>query len=276
MVLPGGLLNRLAPFVQEKVPVQLIRIGPLYLVGVPGEVTIVAGLRLRRTVAAIAGSQLRDVLVAGYSNAYLHYVTTPEEYAAQRYEGGSTLFGRWELAALQQAVAELAGAMRDVRAVPIGPVPADAAPRRRPRDRLIDDAPPPGHALGDVLVDVRATYRDGERVSVTFVGANPNNDLRRGGSYLEVQRHERGGRWRTVADDGDWSTTFGWARVGRGGSRISITWATNGAEPGRYRIRYSGTVVRGRRRGELTAESSTFRVLEAEKRPAENTARTSA
>lgn len=90
IVAPGGLLNRLAPFVQERVPVQLLRIGQLYLIGMPGEVTITAGLRMRRAVAAVVGADLHDVLVAGYSNAYIHHVTTPEEYDAQRYEGGST------------------------------------------------------------------------------------------------------------------------------------------------------------------------------------------
>ena len=43
-----------------------------------------------------------------------------------------------------------------------------------------------------------------------FAGAHPNNDLRRGGTYLEVQR-QVGDGWVRVADDGDWSTTFRWA-----------------------------------------------------------------
>lgn len=33
------------------------------------------------------------VVVAGPANTYAHYVTTREEYAVQRYEGASTLFG---------------------------------------------------------------------------------------------------------------------------------------------------------------------------------------
>jgi neutral ceramidase len=94
-------------------------------------VTIVAGLRLRRTVAGIVGAELRDVLVAGYSNGYLHYVTTPEEYDEQRYEGGSTMFGRWELPALQQVVAGLATAMRDGRPAPGGAPPGGLSRRRR-------------------------------------------------------------------------------------------------------------------------------------------------
>jgi len=125
ILLPGGILNRLLPVVAQRVPVQLVRIGPLYLIGIPGEVTITAGLRLRRTVAPIVGADQRDVLVAGYANGYIHYVTTPEEYTAQRYEGASTLFGRWELPAFQQTVAELATAM--VAGAPIDPGPAPAA-----------------------------------------------------------------------------------------------------------------------------------------------------
>ena len=120
ILMPGGLLNRWLPVVAQYVPVQLLRMGQLYLIGIPGEVTIVAGLRLRRTVAAVVGAALEDVLVAGYSNGYIHYVTTPEEYEEQQYEGASTLFGRWELPALQQTAAALATAMRDGTAVDPG------------------------------------------------------------------------------------------------------------------------------------------------------------
>ena len=70
IVLPASLPERLYPMVQRIVPVQLIRLGRLYLIGIPGEVTIVAGLRLRRAVAAIVGAELHDVLVAGYANAF--------------------------------------------------------------------------------------------------------------------------------------------------------------------------------------------------------------
>lgn len=33
------------------------------------------------------------VVIAGPANTYAHYVTTKEEYAVQRYEGASTIFG---------------------------------------------------------------------------------------------------------------------------------------------------------------------------------------
>jgi neutral ceramidase len=244
---PKGLLlprfaNRVTPLVQERIPVQLVRLGQLYLIGLPAEVTIVSGLRLRRAVAGVVGAPLTHVLVAGYSNGYIHYVTTPEEYVGQRYEAGSTLFGRWELPALVQTAARLARAMRDGAPVERGSEPPDLSARVKQRRRARADAPV-GGAYGEVLLSPRPAYRRGDTVRAEFVGAYPNNDLRRGGSYLEVQC-DRDGGWARLADDGDWATTFHWRRAGRAGSRIAVTWAVPAAtEPGRYRIAYFGDVL---------------------------------
>ncbi|OBK81530.1 alkaline ceramidase [Mycolicibacter heraklionensis] len=238
---PGIRLNKaLSMLMPEGGPVQLLRIGQLYLIGIPAEVTIVAGLRLRRTVAEIVGAELRDVLVAGYSNGYLHYVTTPEEYDEQRYEGGSTLFGRWELPALQQVVAELATAMRDQRPAPQGQRPAEPSRRRRSRRRAKPDALAGGQQFGDVLEAPQPAYQPGSTVSAVFAGAYPNNDLHRGGTYVRVE-HQGDAGWSTVADDSDWSTTFRWRRAGRRGSTITVTWAIpENTAAGRYRLRYDG------------------------------------
>ncbi|MFM9368579.1 neutral/alkaline ceramidase [Streptomyces sp. Da 82-17] len=238
---PVGLMNKVYPWVQEKVPVQLVRIGQLYLIGVPGEVTITAGLRLRRTVARIVDARLEDVLVVGYTNSYFHYVTTPEEYDAQQYEGGSTLFGRWQLPALQQVVADLAGALRDGTDLPLGPQAPDLSGRQLSlQPGVVLDAPPIGKRFGQVVVQPRETHRAGDRVETVFVGAHPGNDLHRGGTYLEVQR-EQDGAWVTVADDGDWSTRLHWKRDGVAASEVTITWdVPEGTPAGTYRVRYHG------------------------------------
>jgi neutral ceramidase len=227
--------------VAQRVPLQLLRIGPLYLIGIPGEVTITAGLRLRRTVAAIVGADLHDVLVAGYSNGYIHYVTTPEEYEAQRYEGASTLYGRWELPALQQTVAMLAHRMQTGSTVEEGPPTVDLSPRyRTPRDRFVPDTAPPGMSFGDVVVEPRGTYNAGQRVTITFVGAHPDNELHRGGTYLLVQRSVDEG-WQSVRDDGDWDTRFAWKAGSGGASEVTISWDIAEDTPaGRYRILYFG------------------------------------
>jgi neutral ceramidase len=241
IVMPGGVLNRLTSFVQERVPVQLLRIGQLYLIGIPGEVTIVAGLRMRRAVASVVGADVRDVLVAGYSNAYIHYVTTPEEYEAQRYEGGSTLFGRWEAPALTQVAVELATAMRDGRPVDPGPAPTDPGSKQPRRRHFTADLPVDDQEFGDVVASPRAAYRPGEQVRVSFAGANPNNDLHRGGTYVEVEQQEEDG-WRRIADDGDWETKISFERHGSA-FRVTVTWDVPADSAGTYRIRYFGDAV---------------------------------
>ncbi|SOD74322.1 neutral ceramidase [Jatrophihabitans sp. GAS493] len=273
----GATLNRRVPFVADAAPMQLLRIGDLYLLGVPAEVTIVAGLQLRRTVAGVLGADLDHVLVCGYSNGYLHYVTTPAEYDEQRYEGGSTLFGRWQLPAMCQVAHELAEAMVQ-RRVPTGPglLPQPpAAPRpprvsyRQPLDRL--DA---GRRFGDLIAGPRPRYRPGDRVVVSFHSGNLNNGVGRVERFLEVQRREPGAEpgWERVADDGDPQTMLRWQRsrsrpgdryrLGRPhrlgnalrpgrrdreqGSIISITWQIPvGTTGGEYRIIHHGTARTG-------------------------------
>lgn len=234
------------PWCPEVLPLQLVRIGQLHLVAVPAEMTIVAGLRLRRTVAAALGVPSENVLVQGYANAYSQYVTTPEEYDAQHYEGASTLFGRYTLPAYQQEFARLAAAMRAGDPVPPGPDPRDL------RDELInfqpgvvlDDAPP-GNDFGDVVTEPGGRYRRGERTSAVFVTGHPKNDLRRGDTFAEVQRAV-GGAWVRVADDRDWATKFEWARDGAATSTATITWDIPGNAPiGRYRIVHHGAWKNG-------------------------------
>jgi neutral ceramidase len=193
-------------------------------------------------VAAIVGAPLEDVLVAGYSNGYIHYVTTPEEYLEQQYEGGSTLFGRWELPALQQVAARLAAALRDGVILDPGQGTRDLSGRhaKAARRRRRADTAPEGRNFGDVVTDARASYRPGQRVAVVFVAGHPANDLHRGGTYLRVEAQE-GGQWRTVQDDGDWHTRFEWARRRGGVSEATLSWdIPEGTPAGAYRIRYQG------------------------------------
>jgi neutral ceramidase len=64
--------------------VQVLRLGGLYLVGLPGEVFLEIGWRAQREVAATAGVAIERVLVQGYSNGTIAYVPS----AAAIPEGG--------------------------------------------------------------------------------------------------------------------------------------------------------------------------------------------
>jgi neutral ceramidase len=100
----------------------------------------------------------------------------------------------------------------------------------------------PRHDVGEfgaVLVPPSTSYVPGAVVRVAFASANPNNDLRRGSTYLEVQQ-SREDAWVRVADDGDWSTTFEWRRDRGGHSVATVTWTIPDDASGEYRIVHFG------------------------------------
>lgn len=116
----------------------------------------------------------------------------------QRYEGASTLFGPWTLAAYQQLYASLAEAMLTNTKIPPGPTPPNLYDRtvhsalmlfyttqsgsllcRQFTFQLpvIEDAAP--GPFGQVARDVLPAYtRGNSTVVVSFWGANPRNDYR--------------------------------------------------------------------------------------------------
>jgi hypothetical protein len=104
----GGATSLLAcPLVPHVLPLQLLRIGQVILVAVPGEITAFAGKTLRETIEREIGQPGLTVVLSAYTNGYCSYITTPEEYGAQHYEGASTLYGPHTLAAFQQEFSDL-------------------------------------------------------------------------------------------------------------------------------------------------------------------------
>jgi len=101
-----GFMNRVLeadavddrPWAPQILPGQVVIIGGFALAAAAGELTTVAGRRLRAgLLQRLAGRGVRHLVSMPYSNTYTGYITTPEEYALQGYEGGHTLFGRWTL-----------------------------------------------------------------------------------------------------------------------------------------------------------------------------------
>lgn len=103
----NGSLNK--PWTPEVLPLQIFLIGELAIASFPGEITTVAGYRLKETILSILKKRgITKVILSSYANAYCGYVTTFEEYQCQLYEGGHTVFGEWTLAAFQTKFKELA------------------------------------------------------------------------------------------------------------------------------------------------------------------------
>eukprot|EP01065_Artemidia_motanka_P040940 TRINITY_DN522_c0_g1_i1.p1 TRINITY_DN522_c0_g1~~TRINITY_DN522_c0_g1_i1.p1 ORF type:complete len:828 (+),score=322.04 TRINITY_DN522_c0_g1_i1:61-2484(+) len=196
------------------VEVQLIRIGDFFIAGVPGEFTTMSGRRFRAAIEAklqAAGVPNAKVVIAGLSNQYTHYIATPEEYTAQRYEAASTLFGQQTLPAYIQAFGDLADDLAK------GVTPAEGKPQPTPPlfketqifpPKLGPDGCPSGKNFGDVLSQPANSSKT-TPVRFSFIGANIRIDPHAGGSFFQVQRRN-GSSWVGVANDGSDSTKLMW------------------------------------------------------------------
>jgi len=94
--------EHLVPFY---LPIQLFSIGSFAIAGVPGELTTMAGRRLRESIENTLTNlhrKVKYVALGTYANDYTQYITTKEEYDMQYYEGASTPFGPYTLDAYKQ------------------------------------------------------------------------------------------------------------------------------------------------------------------------------
>jgi neutral ceramidase len=100
------------PWVPHILPLQILVIGDLAFVAIPGEVTTIASERLRKVIEqTLVPRGIHKVIIVPYANAYCGYITTNEEYQHQLYEGGHTVYGQWTLAAFQTKFKQLATEM---------------------------------------------------------------------------------------------------------------------------------------------------------------------
>ena len=221
--------------------VTIARVGQLIILAMPTEVTTMAGRRLRTAVMAQLGDWAKHAILAGYSNGYAGYITTPEEYLLQHYEGGHTLHGRWTLPAYRQIASQLASSLETGSAVKSN-VTYDDWRGKSYETTLhsgVINAPPKAANYGDPLPMNRLQYRKGETVVAEFWSSNPTANYVTGNNYLLVEIKTSTG-WKAVASDSDWNTTIRW-RKKRGSFVATLNWRTaEDIAAGDYRITHLG------------------------------------
>lgn len=263
------------------VDVQLLRVGQLFIIVSPGEATTMSGRRWREAVEKTARDTFSDlakddhrpfVVLGGPANTYTHYITTPEEYSIQRYEGASTLYGPWTLDAhinlSLAALPHLAESVRNLPPLSEGPSPPIYVDKSLTFiSPVVIDRAGLFKNFGDIVTNVERLYAAGDTVSAKFIGANPRNNFRLGATFAAVERlNEGSGLWTQIRDDEDWSLVYEWKRTSTtlGTSEVTISWETkwetgawrdenaNGPAAhgellhrdsslqGRYRLRYYG------------------------------------
>ena len=142
--------------------VQLVRVGNRLLVGAPGEPSVEMGRRFEAAVRPHLPAGVTDPVIVGLSNDYLGYLTTPEEYEMQHYEGGHTVYGTWTSLLMRGSFVALAQALQAGK-----PAPAPSQPGG------LGDAAPAAPAVGDGGVAGALTLQPPEsakRMSVIEIG----------------------------------------------------------------------------------------------------------
>ncbi len=231
-----------ASAVPTRLPLQVVRIGDFAVAAVPFEVTTMAGLRIRRRLArALGWSGTERVALCTLANAYASYLTTPEEYEVQRYEGASTLFGQEQLGFVEAELTKLAEHMLAGTEPPTLPAPEPPPLYELTfgnADREGADRLPPLVWYGDVFEDAPPEAAHDQSVDVTFWSNEPRHPLE-AFSLLDVERFV-GSDWVRVADDDDFATSLTWS-VERGFARCTARWyVPSDAAPGWYRLVHRG------------------------------------
>lgn len=235
------------------VDVQVLRVGQLIIIVSPGEATTMAGRRWKSALYDSASASPFSVteaepivVLGGPANSYTHYISTPEEYSIQRYEGASTLYGPYTLNAYINITLSYLPYLSptSTHKPAAGPLPPDNSNRSLSFiTGVIYDGHPPFKPYGSIKTDVLAIYQRGDTVTATFIGANPRNNLRLEDTYVAVEKRGGNGEWLRVRDDSDWDLWFRWRKTSEvlGTSEVDVFWEMgNGVERGVYRFRYFG------------------------------------
>ncbi len=184
--------------VPEAVPLLALRIGSRMVVSIPGEMTAQMGRRVRQAVTdAARGSGVNSAVISGLANEYVDYFTTPQEYDAQHYEGGATIYGRASSVALQEALVELTQRLVE------GSPPPQAYPYD-PRNGVTANAAPfpLGAASATVTYQPRPpTPRRLWRPHFAWNGGVRGFDRPLDRPFVQIQRRGSNGTWQTVDSD---------------------------------------------------------------------------
>lgn len=232
-------------WVPDVLPFQVFVMGSVALVSIPSEITTIAGRRLRAVVEnSLQSIGVKHVFVQAYSNTYIGYITTAEEYGRQAYEGAHCLYGPNSLGgmasvakALAQSIAQGRDPELSVASAPPAPIlssyyddpPFPKAETQKDFGRVIQKPP--------ARVVIPEPGNKNVAVEAVFSAGDPRLSSRVGDTFLAIEKKSESG-WETFLTDKDFETDITWPE--RGGS-TKITWrVSSSTPPGIYRIKHFG------------------------------------
>ncbi len=187
---------------------QAIRVGDRLLLAAPGEPSVEMARRFEAAVAPVLPAGVRDVVVVGLANDYLGYLTTPEEYEMQHYEGGHTVFGTWTSLLARSTFVDLARALATG-----GPAPAPSKPAELGSAARVAPAVGDGGVAGRLVGTLPGEVRRMETVEVRWTGAKGGVDRPADKPHVVLERR-LGSTWLPV--DSDLRLALAWREVAEG------------------------------------------------------------
>lgn len=184
----------------EVAELTVVRIGDMLVGTFPGEPTTTVGGRIRAAMAHHAGIPERQVMLMGLTNGYVQYVTTPEEYRWQFYEGGATEYGPRSAIVFQEALSRLAATLRPGAG---GSPPARVNPLTAYRQQGREDFPPP-RGPGAARIERRFLEYGwrGDTLVVRWNDLHPGRLIPARAPLLAIERRTGSG-WELVTWDDD-------------------------------------------------------------------------
>jgi neutral ceramidase len=228
----------------KAVPLMAVRVGDGVIVTVPGEATAEVGARVRAAVSAATGAG--RVVVSGLANEFIQYLTTPEEYDRQHYEGGSTLYGPLSSNLLRGELAELSRRL-------VNGEPAQGAYPLDPTNGVSPDGPPIGQGAASATITGQpgGPFERFQRVPFSWRGGAFGVDRPLDRPFVSIVRLTRTGR-RAIDSDLGLGTLW---KVDDQGEYRAFWEIPRHLPAGRYRV-----VVTAKR---YRLASSPFRVVPA-------------
>jgi neutral ceramidase len=214
--------------VHDDVPeLQVVRLGDRVLLTTPGEPSVEMGRRFVAAVADVLPDGVTEAFVVGLANGYLGYLVTPEEYDAQHYEGGHTVFGKWTSLLARDTLRELVTALDDGSPAPPPAEPPSLGGTEPGRPDVGD-----GGVEGRLTQEPAAVVARHELVTMAWEGAERGADRPLDDPFLGLERAGAEG-WETVATD--LGHRFVWEQSGSDyTARFDVP---SDATPGAHRLR---------------------------------------
>ena len=248
---PGGV-----PSVQ---PASLLRIGPLAVIAFPTEVTTQAGRRITNAVVSAAGANAPSgAVLAGLTNSYNSYATTPEEYSYCHYEAAFTLWGKAQGTYYRDLAGALSASLYQGAPAPLSaPEPPQVAPGT-PNNPTGKPTP----QAGDPTAQPADSVRRLSKATFSWNGGDPAIDAPRGRAFvtLEYDEDDRGDDFVAVATEDSVIDTTQRDRTGV----WTETWQFTECDAiGRYRFRVRGRAVKNGPEADYNVTSEPFTLGQA-------------